>query len=85
MFEKLKIQLDQQDWPAVYMFKFILTNDPIKIAQVAALFDDEANVRMQPSKTNKYISFTATELILSSDLVIERYEKAAKIEGVISL
>lgn len=85
IFDKLKIQLDQQEWPSVYMFKFILINEPLRIAQVAALFDDGANVRMQPSKNNKYISFTATELMLSADLVIDRYERAALIEGVISL
>jgi len=85
MFDKLKIQLDLQEWPSTYMFKFIVANEPEKIAQVAALFDDQADIRMQPSKNNKYMSLTAVELMLSSEHVIERYEKAAKFEGVIAL
>ena len=85
MFDKLKIQLEAEEWPLVYMFKFIVLNEPMKIAQVSSLFGDEANVRMQPSKNGKYISVTGTELMLSAEHVIERYEKAAKFEGVIAL
>lgn len=85
MFDKLKEQLDLLEWPSVYMYKFIVQNEPHKIALVASLFGDEANVRMQPSKNDKYMSITGTELMLSAENVIERYELAAKMEGVIAL
>lgn len=85
MFDKLKEQLDLLEWPSVYMFKFIVLNDSHKIALVSSLFDDEAEVRMQPSKNDKYMSITAKELMLSAEKVIERYELAAKMEGVIAL
>lgn len=85
MFDKLKEQLDLLEWPAVYMYKFIVQNDSHKIALVSSLFGDEANVRMQPSKNDKYMSITGTELMLSAEKVIERYEMAAKMEGVIAL
>lgn len=85
MFDKLKEQLELLEWPSVYMFKFIVVNDSHKIALVSSLFDDEAEVRMQPSKNDKYMSITAKELMLSAEKVIERYELAAKMEGVIAL
>lgn len=85
MFDKLKEQLELLEWPSVYMFKFIVLNDSHKIALVSSLFDDEAEVRMQPSKNDKYMSITAKELMLSAEKVIERYELAAKMEGVIAL
>ncbi|TNE97756.1 MAG: DUF493 family protein [Bacteroidetes bacterium] len=85
MFDKLKIQLELQEWPSVYMFKFIVLNEPQKIAQVSSLFSDEADIRLQPSKNDKYMSLTGTELMLSAGHVIERYEMAAKFEGVIAL
>lgn len=84
-FDKLKKQLDLEEWPAVYMFKFIVENSPEKLAKVTALFDDESNIRLQPSKNGKYISVSAKEMMLSSERIIERYMQAAEIKGVIAL
>lgn len=84
-FVKLKEQLDLQEWPAVYMFKFIVPNTPEKIAVVSALFDDATDLNFQPSKAGKYVSISAKEMMLSSEEVINKYLESAKIEGLISL
>lgn len=83
--EKLKIQLEQQEWPDVYMFKFIVPNQSDKVAQVTALFNNSTDIVMHPSKTGKYISVTAKELMLDVNSILVKYEEAALIEGLIAL
>jgi hypothetical protein len=84
-YSKLKEQLDLQEWPDVYFFKFIVPNNAEQVAKVSALFDNANDLKLQPSKTGKYISVGAKELMLDVDSIIEKYKKAAKIEGLISL
>ena len=62
-----------------------MPNDNRTLALVQALFGGEAQVSINKSRTGKYISVSAKELMLSSDSVVSRYEEAAKIEGVIAL
>ncbi|MDD2983418.1 MAG: DUF493 domain-containing protein [Crocinitomicaceae bacterium] len=82
---KLKIQLDLLEWPNVYLFKFIIPNQPEQIAQVSALFDETSEITFQPSSNLKYTSISVRELMLDVDSIIEKYRKAAAIKGIISL
>ena len=84
-FENLRAQLDALEWPSVYLFKFIVPNDNEKLALVSALFDENANISYQTSSKGNYVSVSVKEVMLSGDSVIEIYEKAVKIEGIISL
>ena len=80
-----KLEKDQE-WPALYMFKFIIPNDLHKLALVEKLFDKEtASMYTNESKTGKYISITAKEMMLSPKDVIKKYKKAGEIEGIIML
>lgn len=82
----LKEKLNKQHtWPSLYMFKFIIPSDNKKLAQVEALFGAEAQVTTRQSSSNKFISITAKEIMISSDRVIAVYQQAEKIEGIISL
>jgi len=73
-------------WPSVYMFKFICPSDNQTVAQVEALFNTEtAEVTLNRSKKGNFVSVTAKELMTSADAVVERYEKARNIPGLISL
>lgn len=86
VFDGLKEKLSQNDnWPRVYLFKFIIPNDKMKLAQAEALFGKEAQVTINQSRTGKYLSISAKELMLSADEIIDRYLKASEIEGLISL
>lgn len=83
--ERLKVQLELQEWPDVYMFKFIVPNDSERLAQVTALFNESSDIVLHPSKTGKYISVSAKELMLDVDSILEKYVVASKINGLIAL
>lgn len=84
-FDALKTQLEQLDWPNIYMFKFIVPNDNQHLAQVTALFTANSEISYHHSGTGKYVSLSAKEVMLSAEDIIEVYERAAKIPGIISL
>ncbi len=83
--QKLRKQLELQEWPNVYFFKFIVPNDSHTVALVNALFDSSSEIAMHPSKNGKYISVSAKEMMLDVDSIIAKYEKASSIKGIISL
>jgi hypothetical protein len=85
IFDKLKVQLEQESWPNVYLFKFIVPNDPESVAKVNALFSDTSDLVMHPSRNGKYISLSVKELMLNVESIIAVYEKASLIQGIISL
>ncbi len=85
-FKDLRDKLEKSGgWPKVYFFKFIIPSNNEKLAKVEALFGPEAQVTIKQSNKGNYVSVSAKELMLDVDGVIERYEKASKIEGVMSL
>ncbi len=82
----LRKQLEQEDWPNVYMFKFIIPNSSENIAQTIALFNEEsAEITIHESKTGKFASISAKELMLDVDSIIAKYENATKIKGLMAL
>lgn len=84
-YEKLRVQLEQMEWPDVFFFKFIVPNEPETIAKVTALFDEGTDLRFQPSSKGNFVSVGAKEMMMSADSVIERYKAASKINGLIAL
>ena len=85
-YSKLRTQLEEQhSFPLLYMFKFIIPADNRRLAMVEALFGETAEITTHQSKTNKYISITAKEVMLSAESIISVYQQAEKIEGIISL
>ena len=84
-FKKLFEQLEQEEWPRLYYFKFIAPSDSRTIALVTSLFEDENNITMRPSRKGNYTSISVKEVMMDADAVIQVYEKAAQIKGVISL
>ncbi len=84
-YEKLRMQLELQEWPNVFMFKFIVPNTSEKIAQASALFDDSAELTLRPSSKGTYMSLSAKELMMNVDSIIEKYKSASEIEGLVAL
>lgn len=70
------------DFPTVYMFKFIVTED--QKPEIKKLFPNNELI-FKPSSKGKYVSVTAQVLMPSSDKVMEIYNEASKIKGVIAL
>ena len=69
-------------FPMPYLFKFIVPFG--KESEIVAIFPKE-EVVLKPSSGGKYISITIHMQVDSADQVIELYEMAAQIDGVISL
>lgn len=85
VFDKLKEQLALQEWPDVYLFKFIVPNTPEMLAKATSLFGEHVELAFHESKTGKYVSVSAKEMMLDVDSIIEVYERAALIKGLIAL
>ncbi|MBV6404872.1 MAG: DUF493 family protein [Flavobacteriales bacterium] len=84
--ERLRQRLDQvHEWPSVYMFKFILEPDADRLEAVTALFPPEAERLRKYSTSGKYLSLTFTEVMMSAGDVVERYDRASAIPGLIVL
>ena len=78
-----RIKLDEHySWPALYIFKFIV---PIgKEVDLKNLFPlHTSNDKL--STQGKYVSVTFNMMMPSSDAVIEIYERASTVEGLIAL
>lgn len=82
---KLKVQLELQEWPNVYMYKFIVPNHPEKVEGVKQIFDDTAIITIKSSKNGSFISVTIEEVAIHVEMIIERYQKASLINGIIAL
>ena len=84
--QKLKERLNGvHDWPSVYLFKFVVEPTKERLDAVLALFPKESEVLRRYSKGGKYLSISAREVMMSADDVVDRYDKASTIEGVIVL
>ncbi len=84
-FDKLKEQLALQEWPNVYLFKFIVPNTPEMLAKTSNLFGEHAELSFHESKTGKYVSVSAKEMMLDVDSIIEIYKRSEQIKGLIAL
>ncbi len=84
-FDELRNKLNQEPWPSIYMFKFIVPSDNQKIAMIESFFEDDAEIVLQPSSNGKYTSVTIRQVMLGSEAIIDVYKRAGAIEGIISL
>ncbi|MDY0779253.1 DUF493 family protein [Tenacibaculum sp. IB213877] len=86
-YTKLKSQLeDTTNFPADYMYKFIVPTDANQVQEVQNLFDKGgAVIDTKKSKTGKYVSVSIRLKVVNADEVIEYYQKAEVIKGIISL
>jgi len=86
-YTKLKAQLDDTtQFPAIYMYKFIVPSTEEKIKQVHQIFDNiGAVIDTKKSSKGTYTSITITVNMKSADAIIEKYHEASAVEGIISL
>lgn len=69
-------------WPSLYTFKFIVPTG--REEEVKNLFPKHTS-SAKLSKNGKYTSITINMMMPSSDAVIEVYQSASVIEGIIAL
>ena len=87
IFDELRKKLEESinSFPYIYMFKFIIKSDNRTMALVEVIFDDDADIIQKQSTKGNYISITVKQVVMSVDEIINIYEKASAIDGVISL
>ena len=84
-FKRLKELLDTQNYPSVYLFKFIIKQDQEKMVEIKKCFDETAEFELRPSKNGNYLAVNIKQMMLNSDDIIMRYKLVAKIKNVITL
>jgi putative lipoic acid-binding regulatory protein len=83
--QRLKAQLEQEEWPNVYFYKFIVENHPDHLHAVRTIFEEEAIITINESKNGKYASISIKEVALHVDYILDKYRQASTIKGIISL
>ena len=84
-FDNLRELLNKENnWPMVYMFKFIIPADNHKIALVESKFSDEAVISHKESSNGKYFSITVKEVMLNADSIIDKYKEMNDINGLMA-
>lgn len=82
-FENFKKTLDEHhEWPCDYTFKFIVPGS--SLPELKSMLEGIPHSE-KDSKTGKYTSVTVTIHAESADEIVTIYQKAATIEGLISL
>ena len=86
-YKKLQWQLEETtQFPSDYLFKFIVPTTDNQVEEVENLFNNKgAVINTKKSKTGKYVSVSIVLNIENAATVIDYYQKAAKIKGIISL
>lgn len=85
IFDGLRGKLENEEWPSAYLFKFIMPNENESISKLLNLFGTDNKQNIQPSSKGNYVSISIEEMMFSADDVIQKYEQAANLKGVISL
>jgi uncharacterized protein len=86
-YERLKVELDNSNnWPAEYLFKFIVPSTDENIAFVENAFDFMgAAIKTTKSKTGKFTSISIDATVKNADEIIEKYKEVSTIKGIVSL
>lgn len=86
-YKNLKSQLeDTTQFPADYLYKFIVPTEENQVHEVESLFDNTgAIITTKESKTGKYVSVSVVLKVENANTIIDFYLKAEKIKGIISL
>ncbi len=85
-YKKLKSELETTTkFPADYLYKFIVPTDENQVQEVKDLFGKKGKIDTRASKTGKFESVSVRLIVASSDEVVDYYQKAEKIKGIISL
>jgi hypothetical protein len=69
----------------LYYFKFIVPNDKEKIETVKSFFLDPSKIKYKVSRDINYIGISCKQYMPDADSIVEIYQKASMIEGLIAL
>ncbi len=86
-YARLKVELDNSnEWPAEYLFKFIVPTTTANVLAVENAFNDlGAVIKTTKSKNEKFTSVSINVQMVSAQQIIDKYMEVSVIEGIISL
>ncbi|AIG30760.1 DUF493 family protein [Flavobacterium psychrophilum] len=86
-YERLKVELDNSNnWPAEYLFKFIVPTVDDNVMRVENAFDCMgAVIKTTKSKTGKFTSVSVDVTMKNADEIIAKYQEVGTIKGIVSL
>ncbi|HUF08861.1 MAG TPA: DUF493 domain-containing protein [Rhodothermales bacterium] len=73
---------EQNDWPAPFTFKFIVSKDQLEALREVL---DGYDLRTRESRNGNYLAITLDPVMESSEDVLRIYGRASKIKGIVSL
>ena len=76
---------DNDQWPMLYYFKFIVQNNQEKLNRVKELFADPSAITYKTSKDIKFIGMSCKQWMPDPESIIRIYEKAGEVDGIIAL
>ncbi|MEN8768301.1 MAG: DUF493 family protein [Candidatus Arcticimaribacter sp.] len=78
--------LNSQDWPGVYLFKFILREGEVKEQVLKDMFTQKEAVFSKKASSKKTFTSLSVKVTMEDpDAVIAIYKEAQKIKGLITL
>jgi hypothetical protein len=86
-YERLKVELNNSNnWPAEYLFKFIVPTVDDNVEKVENTFNCMgAVIKTTKSKTAKFTSISVDVTMKSAEEIIEKYQEVSTIKGIVSL
>lgn len=76
---------ETEEWPQVYMFKFIVPNQHGKVDKVISMLPEEGDISFKHTKSLRHVSVTCKTLMKTPDEVISITQNVTAIEGVMAL
>ena len=76
---------EEEQWPQLYMFKFIVPNQHGKVDKVVALLPQNGDVSYKHTKNLRHVSVTCKAVMHSPDDIISVTQNVTAIEGVMAL
>jgi hypothetical protein len=76
---------ENQHWPMLYYFKFIVHNNQEKLNQVKDLFTDPLAITYKTSRDIRFIGLSCKQWMPDPESIIAIYEKAGAVDGLIAL
>ncbi len=85
-YDKLRQKLlEVEQWPLLYMYKFIVPNIDGNVDAVKDLMPANGKISFKHTNNLKHVSITCVAVMQSADQIIEITYRVALIKGVISL
>jgi|CEGE01.1.fsa_nt_gi hypothetical protein len=75
----------EEEWPQLYMFKFIVPNQHGKVDKVISMLPEESDISFKHTKSLRHVSVTCKAMMSHPDDVITITQNVTALEGVMAL